>query len=570
MAMRYSTTVKQASAIFCADLAPKFKEGEKLCQDLTGGLADIIDIDYNLKLPPQHTCTHSLDLCKSFPTCNLYSVWPPPPPDHVLAEDFVPKPFDKPLPEKEDAWTAFATKVKLDQKSSEVMREFFGFTAAFIGVQNEESRKFARRMATGDKSPVQGGWPKPIENVINHLPLVDDDNDRFSSFPTLRGSDWRGKDCNDKAGEGAVVYPGRVMTSLGPNVDHNCNGIYGVDTDGKGFEDKWCSSSGQMGVIAIGDSATAHFRIPPDFLDALTIDNTTYQDAIPLAENEFDWPMCSSNTAFRNESYCPPNELNITSIYLKMVERNRCNHRDFQNLGVNGASTTNSAPPNNGTVLSMKNRNGTDQPALVIYAMIGNDVCNGHPDFSRMTTPEAFEKAVLGTLSYLDARLQKGSHVVFGGLVDGRVLYDTMHALQHPVGASYEDVYGMLNCLELSPCWGWMNANATVRNMTSDHAQLLNTVYGKIIREHNFTTFDMFYVDTFSLLNKAWRDWVASGHRARDLIEPTDGFHPSQTANALLAGTLWANISAGFPQAIGRVNPFNDAIIAKFGDQGGY
>lgn len=80
----------------------------------------------------------------------------------------------------------------------------------------------------------------------------------------------------------------------------------------------------------------------------------------------------------------------------------------------------------------------------------------------------------------------------------------------------------------------------------------------------------MFYVDTFSMLNKVWQDWVASGHKARDLIEPTDGFHPSQTANALLAENLWANISAGFPQAIGQVNPFNNDIIAKFGDQGGY
>jgi len=528
-------------------------------------VADIIEVDYKLKLPPQHTCTHSLDLCKTFPTCNLYSVWPPPPPDYVLDGSAKPFEFEKPLAAPRDAWVDFTVKFKLDRESSEVLRDFFGFAAAMIGVQNDAARSFMYRLAASKK---QVNWPGPIENLINHLPLVDGDNDRFSTFSTLRGSDWRGKDCNDKPKEGEDVYPGRLVTSLGADVDHNCNGIYGTDTDGKTFEDKWCSTSGQLGVIAIGDSATAHFRIPPDYMNALAIDNTTYANVIPLAENEFDWPMCSSNTAFRNQSFCPQSQLNITSTYLKMVERNRCNHRDYQNLGVDGARTTNSAPPKGNSVAIARNK--TDQPALVLYTMIGNDVCNGHHDFDHMTSPADFEKSVTDTLAYLDARLQKGSHVVFGGLVDGRILYNTMHNLQHPVGASYEDVYGMLNCLELSPCWGWMNSNETVRNMTSAHAQLLNSVYGKIMNEHNYSSFDMFYVDTFSLLNKAVQDWVAAGHKARDLIEPTDGFHPSQTANALLANNLWANLTAGFPQAIGAVNPHNGDIIAKFGDQGGY
>jgi hypothetical protein len=29
----------------------------------------------------------------------------------------------------------------------------------------------------------------------------------------------------------ATIYPGRATTQYGPEIDHNCNGIYGVDTD---------------------------------------------------------------------------------------------------------------------------------------------------------------------------------------------------------------------------------------------------------------------------------------------------------------------------------------------------
>lgn len=53
-------------------------------------------------------------------------------------------------------------------------------------------------------------------------------------------------------------------------------------------------------------------------------------------------------------------------------------HRDFQNIGVNGAR----AGDMNETIVRYMSRNPmTDQPALVVYALIGNDVCNGHlPD----------------------------------------------------------------------------------------------------------------------------------------------------------------------------------------------
>ena len=61
-----------------------------------------------------------------------------------------------------------------------------------------------------------------------HVPLFDLDNDTFSQFPTFRGYDWKGYDCNDSDPN---IYPGRkqVSNSTDPSVDANCNGIYGVN-----------------------------------------------------------------------------------------------------------------------------------------------------------------------------------------------------------------------------------------------------------------------------------------------------------------------------------------------------
>ena len=66
---------------------------------------------------------------------------------------------------------------------------------------------------------------------------------------------------------------------------------------------------------------------------------------IELALNEADWPQCSWATAFRESKDCPTMysvpQYNVTmsSIYQRFRERNLCNHRDYQNIGVNGART---------------------------------------------------------------------------------------------------------------------------------------------------------------------------------------------------------------------------------------
>jgi acyloxyacyl hydrolase len=116
----------------------------------------------------------------------------------------------------------------------------------------------------------------------------------------------------------------------------------------------------------------------------------------------------------------------VTSLYTKLRERNRCNNNDFQNIGVNGARMTSSS----GLVDAMARQQSSDSPVLLWLSLIGNDVCNGHPNFDHMTKPDDFYRSAMETLQRLDTMLPSGSYVVALALFDGELLYDTMHALQ--------------------------------------------------------------------------------------------------------------------------------------------
>lgn len=60
-----------------------------------------------------------------------------------------------------------------------------------------------------------------------------------------------------------------------------------------------------------------------------------------------------------------------------------------------------------------------DVPPLVLYAVVGNDVCNGHPDtIDHMTKVDEMYTNVLTTLTYLDTILPKDSHVLTAGLIN--------------------------------------------------------------------------------------------------------------------------------------------------------
>ena len=134
-----------------------------------------------------------------------------------------------------------------------------------------------------------------------------------------------------------------------------------------------------------------------------------------------------------------------------------------------------------------------DKPLLVWLALIGNDVCNGHPGFDHMTTPDDFYNHAMETLTALDAVVPAGSHVVSLALFDGEMLYATMHKQMHPIGTSYEGVYDFMNCLEENPCWGWLNSNATVRRETTQWSNSLNRVYQNISAHQDFQNFKFIY-----------------------------------------------------------------------------
>jgi acyloxyacyl hydrolase len=240
-----------------------------------------------------------------------------------------------------------------------------------------------------------------------HLPLVDGDNDTFAgpadaaSSPFLsahfRGTDWRGRDCDD-TNPGA--YPGRVPAADGDaHADANCNGVVGVEpASGTPYETLFCSGAdAPMGVAILGDSAAAHFHLPPQYVNALAFN---LSGALELAANEADWPQCSWATGFRNgpsggggsggPARCPavgflPPEPGAgtnpwpvgASLYQRFAALNQCNHRDFQNLGVNGARTGSMAPAEDGgfgIVDALARNRATDAPLLVVYALIGADV----------------------------------------------------------------------------------------------------------------------------------------------------------------------------------------------------
>ena len=126
---------------------------------------------------------------------------------------------------------------------------------------------------------------------------------------------------------------------------------------------------------------------------------------------------------------------------------------------------------------STTRNNETDNPVIAIVALVGNDVCNGHDDtLDRQTTPQAFYDHMLTTMQHLDSVLPQGSTVFWSGEVDGRILYGGMHDKTHPLGEMYQnvrykDLYDYLNCLEISPCMGWLTTNGTLREATSKRAR---------------------------------------------------------------------------------------------------
>ncbi|XP_033096267.1 acyloxyacyl hydrolase-like isoform X1 [Anneissia japonica] len=421
-----------------------------------------------------------------------------------------------------------------------------------------------------DSLPVLKALCREIYTKLDdHLPVQDLDNDKFSEIKTLRGSYWRGRDCNDGQ---ADFYPGRKPVDDDIVEDSNCNGIMGVDPkSGKSYEELFCKGSRPMGLAILGDSATAHFHIPVNWFTPAEINKDIFKEMPMVIENEFDWPQVSYSTGFMNTSTWKTIEGPTDSLYLRMRQRNLCNHRDYQNIGVNGATTVSM---NRTVQYSLARDQKADKPLVVIYSLLGNDVCNGHPDtIDHMTKPAEMKASALSSLKYLDKVLPNGSLVLMTGMVDGRILYDTLANRFHPLGqlnqdVRYRDIYEYLSCLQVSPCNGWLSTNETLRNITSERARQLSEAVKEASQSQMFANFRVEYIDfDFHVVINAWKK---QGGKAWELIEPVDGFHPNQFAHALTADYIWKTLEDKFPDEFGKINPNNENILKIFGDQNGY
>jgi acyloxyacyl hydrolase len=223
---------------------------------------------------------------------------------------------------------------------------------------------------------------------------------------------------------------------------------------------------------------------------------------------------------------------------------------------------------------SLARDNQSDVPLLVFYSLVGNDVCNGHPDtIAHMTTVEQMHANVLSTLVYLDSVLPNGSHVLTTGLANGSYLYDLLHDHMHPFGRvgvplTYSQMYDYISCLQISPCNGWMTSNATLRDMTTQHAVDLSGAIKNATLSYKAHHFDTAYIDF--LFDETIAEWVAQGGEAWQIIESADGFHMNQFGHAVFSDVLWRWLQKEKPQWLPPLNPHNADIERVFKDQGGY
>jgi len=101
--------------------------------------------------------------------------------------------------------------------------------------------------------------------------------------------------------------------------------------------------------------------------------------------------------------------------------------------------------------------------------------------------------------------------------------------------------------------------------VTTQHEKQVPTARA-FANPYHFCRFTEIVLAYFSVMEM----WESQGGQAYQVIEPVDGFHPSQTGQALTSSYLFNLLNANNPNLLGKVNPYNDKIEAQFADQGGY
>ena len=188
-----------------------------------------------------------------------------------------------------------------------------------------------------------------LDHIFNdfgdlHMPLFDPDRDGFSGDSDgLRGKWWRGEDTSPLE---ADIYPGRKPQNEDRVIDSNSNGVFGVDEHGVAYERLYCDNHPPVGVAILGDSAGAHFSLPPSWFRPTEFNEKTFNNLFMLLLNELDWPQLSWITGFKGNCWetGPKSWVEgkyVDSIYSRLVERNRCNLNDFINQANNGCKLAN-------------------------------------------------------------------------------------------------------------------------------------------------------------------------------------------------------------------------------------
>jgi acyloxyacyl hydrolase len=97
------------------------------------------------------------------------------------------------------------------------------------------------------------------------------------------------------------------------------------------------------------------------------------------------------------------------------------------------------------------------------------------------------------------------------------------------VCVSDNELYGFMTCQDVTPCWGWLNNNATWRNATQTRADQLSETLSELSSESQYSHIDVHYMrlDFDFLIH----EWTKRGGVLRDTVEPADGFHPSQVGD---------------------------------------
>ncbi|XP_034243237.1 acyloxyacyl hydrolase-like [Thrips palmi] len=399
-------------------------------------------------------------------------------------------------------------------------------------------------------------------------PAFDLDHDKFSSLETWRGSNWRGKDCSDL---NPKIYPGHLPHYADVNYDGNCNGIWGLDKEtGIPWETKLCGSSKSRGILMFGDSVGAHFHFPLVwFSPKLISKDTFFRNATRVLLDELDWPQYSFSTGFKNVTDPGLIQGQVDSVYLRMRKRNLCNHRDYQNVCRNGATSFDLV-----NYVGNIARGAEDKPLTILLGVFGNDVCNRFPNtLSNMTSAKQFYKNIKGIIDTLESSLPPESHIILLGLVNGSFIYDTLAERLHPLGeyhgdVKYKDVFKWFECMQITPCRGWLSDQKDLRDATTKRALELTHMMKYIASSYVSKKISVSFVP--NPLSEVIQRWTAKGGKIWQLFEAVDGFHPDQIAQPIIADVLWKNIKLTAPESIGPINPFNEEIERIFGDQGGH